>query len=208
MIPNPAVLRERLVDEGLSPGAADEAVRRLLRAAALGGSGTDGGRLDGEPPGAGFFVPGRIELLGKHTDYAGGRSLVTALEAGISAVVVDHAEAVIEFVDTDTGARARFPHDREPDPGPDGDFLYPATYLSRIRTDLAALGVELEGGALVAWSSSLPRAAGMSSSSALLVTLHLALATRYRWAESPRYREQLPSREALAQYLAAVEAGR
>ena len=27
-----------------------------------------------------LWVPGRIEVLGKHTDYAGGRSLVCALE--------------------------------------------------------------------------------------------------------------------------------
>ena len=29
-----------------------------------------------------FFVPGRIECLGKHTDYAGGRSLICAVELG------------------------------------------------------------------------------------------------------------------------------
>ena len=29
------------------------------------------------------YVPGRIEVLGKHTDYAGGRSLLCALERGI-----------------------------------------------------------------------------------------------------------------------------
>jgi len=29
-----------------------------------------------------IFVPGRIEVLGKHTDYAGGRSLVCATERG------------------------------------------------------------------------------------------------------------------------------
>ncbi|HEX6943313.1 MAG TPA: galactokinase family protein, partial [Gemmatimonadaceae bacterium] len=29
-----------------------------------------------------LWVPGRIEILGKHTDYAGGRSLVCALERG------------------------------------------------------------------------------------------------------------------------------
>ena len=28
------------------------------------------------------FVPGRIELFGKHTDYAGGRSLVCAVDRG------------------------------------------------------------------------------------------------------------------------------
>src|SRR5690606_7084874 len=29
-----------------------------------------------------FFVPGRIEVLGKHTDYAGGRSLLAAVNRG------------------------------------------------------------------------------------------------------------------------------
>jgi hypothetical protein len=30
-----------------------------------------------------YFVPGRVEVLGKHTDYAGGRSLLAAVERGI-----------------------------------------------------------------------------------------------------------------------------
>ncbi|PHY02432.1 MAG: hypothetical protein CK530_06070 [Planctomycetaceae bacterium] len=29
-----------------------------------------------------LFVPGRIEVLGKHTDYCGGRSIVCAVEQG------------------------------------------------------------------------------------------------------------------------------
>src|SRR6185369_1946758 len=33
-----------------------------------------------------WFVPGRIEFLGKHTDYAGGRSLICALERGFCVV--------------------------------------------------------------------------------------------------------------------------
>ena len=31
-----------------------------------------------------WFVPGRIEVLGKHTDYAGGRSLLAAVDRGIT----------------------------------------------------------------------------------------------------------------------------
>ena len=31
-----------------------------------------------------WFVPGRVEVLGKHTDYAGGRSLLAAVNRGIS----------------------------------------------------------------------------------------------------------------------------
>ena len=32
-----------------------------------------------ETPASGYWVPGRIEVVGKHTDYAGGRSLLGAL---------------------------------------------------------------------------------------------------------------------------------
>ncbi|WP_454228220.1 galactokinase family protein [Propioniciclava flava] len=32
-----------------------------------------------------WFSPGRIEVLGKHTDYAGGRCLVMALDRGVTA---------------------------------------------------------------------------------------------------------------------------
>ena len=32
-----------------------------------------------------LFVPGRIEVLGKHTDYAGGLTLTCAVERGFSA---------------------------------------------------------------------------------------------------------------------------
>ena len=34
------------------------------------------------PRSVSWFVPGRIELLGKHTDYAGGRSLLAAVDVG------------------------------------------------------------------------------------------------------------------------------
>ncbi|WP_220458772.1 galactokinase family protein [Schaalia sp. JY-X169] len=32
-----------------------------------------------------WFVPGRVEVFGKHTDYAGGRSLLIASEQGVTA---------------------------------------------------------------------------------------------------------------------------
>ena len=41
-------------------------------------------RLAGRRRPTRLFVPGRIEVLGKHTDYAGGRSLTCAAERGFS----------------------------------------------------------------------------------------------------------------------------
>ena len=34
-----------------------------------------------------YFVPGRIEVVGKHTDYAGGSSLLCAVERGFTVTV-------------------------------------------------------------------------------------------------------------------------
>ena len=35
--------------------------------------------VSADSPAKAFFVPGRVEVLGKHTDYAGGRSLLMAV---------------------------------------------------------------------------------------------------------------------------------
>ena len=53
-------------------------------------------RLSGaapESPARAFWVPGRIEVLGKHTDYAGGRSLLGAVTRGFAIVAADRADA-------------------------------------------------------------------------------------------------------------------
>ena len=44
----------------------------------------------------GWFVPGRIEVLGKHTDYAGGRSLLCAVEKGFSIVSRPRADQPLD----------------------------------------------------------------------------------------------------------------
>ena len=67
---------DRLRAGGLSAGAADRVARSLSEASR---------HLRARPsraPEFAFFVPGRIEVFGKHTDYAGGRSLLAATEWG------------------------------------------------------------------------------------------------------------------------------
>ena len=46
-----------------------------------------------------WFVPGRIEVLGKHTDYAGGRSLLCAVERGFCVTAVPRDDDVMRVVD-------------------------------------------------------------------------------------------------------------
>ena len=64
-------LAVQLSTTGLSPEACRSKARLFAKAvAALSVTGNAGHG----PPSLAFFVPGRIEVLGKHTDYAGGRS--------------------------------------------------------------------------------------------------------------------------------------
>jgi len=54
-----------------------------------------------------FFVPGRIEVLGKHTDYAGGRSLLCAMERGFAVLARPRTDAVVRAVDRVDAITAR-----------------------------------------------------------------------------------------------------
>ena len=83
-------------------------------------------------PDCAFFVPGRIELLGKHTDYAGGRSLLCALDRGFSVVVQPRSDSLVRVADAGTGDHREFQLDPDLDV-PRGDWgNYVATVVRRI----------------------------------------------------------------------------
>lgn len=149
-------------------------------------------------------MPGRIEFLGKHTDYAGGRSIICATEQGISVTARERGDALLRITDTVTGQTADLPL------GPDleiprGEWVaYPATVARRLARDFGPLATGLD----LSFSSDLPQDAGLSSSGALVVAVALALADANRLPEGVAWREAIPDREALAGYLGAVENGR
>jgi galactokinase len=58
------------------------------------------------------FVPGRVEVLGKHTDYAGGSSLLVAVERGFTFSAEPLAGDRIVFVAEDSGEEARYAIER------------------------------------------------------------------------------------------------
>jgi galactokinase len=151
-----------------------------------------------------WFVPGRIELLGKHTDYAGGRSLICATQQGFSLVARPRRDRVLHIVDALSGERAELP--LEPSLRiPSGEWAaYPATVVRRLARDFGPLECGLE----LAFASDLPRDAGVSSSSALVVGVALALASVNRLDETTSWRAAFADREALAGYLGALENGK
>lgn len=151
-----------------------------------------------------YRVPGRIEFLGKHTDYAGGRSLICATEQGLSVSARERDDGILRITDTVSGQRADLA--LRPDLEiPRGEWVaYPATVARRLTRDFGPLptGLDLD------FASDLPRDAGLSSSGALIVAVALALADANRLEERAAWREVIPDREALAGYLGSVENGR
>jgi galactokinase len=147
-----------------------------------------------------FFVPGRIEVLGKHTDYAGGRSLLAAVDRGFVVVAAARADGVVRVIDAATGQSVELGGATMNAPG---WATYPQTVVRRCALNFPAA----TGGADIAFASDLPQAAGLSSSSALVVAVFLALDAVRGISRSPEYRSAIGSKEYLAGYLGAVENG-
>jgi len=156
----------------------------------------------GASPAWRWFVPGRIEIFGKHTDYAGGESLLCAVPRGFAVAarprtddrvrVIDarHGESVVISVH-DTAHLWR------------GWANYAAVTIRRLAADFpgAALGTD------IAIASDLPRAAGLSSSSALVVGVAIALIRRAGLDARDDWRAVIATVEDLAWYLGCVENG-
>ena len=59
--------------------------------------------VDDTPGLCAFFVPGRIELLGKHTDYAGGSSIVAAADRGFCVVASRRDDVAVRIFAEEDG---------------------------------------------------------------------------------------------------------
>jgi galactokinase len=149
-----------------------------------------------------WCLPGRIEVLGKHVDYAGGRSLLCTVERGIVVVARGRDDRRVVLRDGHRREALELPLDhrgRSHVPW----AVYPQTVVRRL---VRNFGSRVQGCDL-ALASNLPSAAGVSSSSALTVGLTLAVAGVSHLHEHPWWKGAIPDRGALAGYLGALENG-
>ena len=162
------------------------------------------GALSEAPEETAWRVPGRVEVLGKHTDYAGGSVLVGAVDRAITARtrrVAGPLGSLTATTDYGNPVTLRAGVDPGLEPGHWGRYLQ--TVLDRLTLNFGA-----SAAVHLSLSSDLPPASGMSSSSALVCATALALASLNGWDKDPRWVESMPDRLSLAGYLAAVEGGR
>ena len=151
-----------------------------------------------------WFVPGRIEVLGKHTDYAGGRSLLCAIGRGFCVSAVPRSDRIVRIVDAGRGLRGEVPLDAALVPSATGWMVYAQTVAARMAQNFRG---DLRG-ADIAFASDLPRASGLSSSSALVVSLFTALSDVNALEARPEYAADIRGPEDLGGYLGCVENGR
>ena len=156
-------------------------------------------------------MPGRIEVLGKHTDYGGGRVLVCAVDRGVTvtaqalpdAVAGPARAGVVEASTEAFDGTVRL--EVGTDPGlPSGHWArYVQTVMERLTSNFGELRPTR-----ISMTSTLPPASGMSSSSAVICAVALALADLSGLPQSDLWRAELPDRLALAGYAASIENGK
>ena len=197
-LPNSDAAVRALVDRGLPKHESQAKAALLARcAAALGEAG-----VRGESAMHAIVVPGRIEVLGKHTDYAGGRSLLVATERGFCLIVSPRGDSTVRMIDVVRRVGVEFEIRPDLVPGPDWTN-YPMAVARRLARNFS--GPLL--GADIAFGSDLPADSGLSSSSALITATFLALAHASRLAERPEYRRHVDGIERLGEYLGTCENG-
>ena len=132
-----------------------------------------------EPEGV-WYAPGRVNLIGEHTDYNCGWVLPFALDRGVVVAAARRGGDVLDIRSLQSQGQAVVPLSGLPPGGVTGWAAYPAGVAWAMRE----AGLPVRGASLVI-DSDLPQGAGLSSSAAIECAVAIALADLYG-ADVPR----------------------
>jgi galactokinase len=158
----------------------------------------------GDPKVTAGFVPGRIEVFGRHTDYAGGRTIVCAIDHGFLFAAAPRADRHIRIrEDSAEFAPAEFELDPDLTPVVGQWANYPMTMARRLERNFPGRlhGVD------IAFSSTMPVGSGMSGSSALMMMVYTAIAATNGLEAFPEFARNIRNSVDLSVYLACAENG-
>lgn len=127
----------------------------------------------GRPPVSVASAPGRVNLIGEHTDYNGGEVLPIAIERRTFVAVGPAQGSVSRAVSATAGESGAFATERPERAGQWWDYVAGTVREFHHVTDVPARAVD------VAVCSDVPAGAGLSSSAALEVAVGTALAGLY-----------------------------
>lgn len=157
-----------------------------------------------------FWIPGRIEVVGKHTDYAGGRSLLCAINRGFCVLATDRQDALLravslQFKAGDKDGIVEVPLTTSLEVRQNHWSLYITTAARRLSQNFGQKQQLL--GCDVAIACDLPPASGMSTSSALICAMFMVLDARNLLRQRPEFQASLPTDEVFYEYLGCIENG-
>lgn len=120
-----------------------------------------------------YFSPGRINLIGEHTDYNGGFVLPGAIDKGILAEIKPNGKNLVRAYSVDLDEYAEFGLEESDKPAQNW-----ACYIFGVVREIIKRGGKV-GGFDTAFSGDVPLGAGLSSSAALESTFAFALNDLY-----------------------------
>ena len=156
----------------------------------------------GASPDAVVLAPGRVDLLGSHTDYNALPVLACAVELHVAIAFRGRSDNRITLRSADPAyPPCAFAIDSEIPPEPPGDW---SNYVRAAAQDFAQNFPGVVRGIDMGVAASLPAGAGLSSSSALVVATSLALHDAHRETVDP---ETLATRLAAAEHYVGTRGG-
>lgn len=150
-----------------------------------------------------YVVPGRVELVGKHVDYGGGRSLTCAVDVAMRATARPIDARILRVRQRGSRDVVEVPIGPDARPSRARWSAYVAAVARRLGRDFP----RTQGGVDVHLSSRLPAAAGLSSSTALSIALTRAVIEATGVTAQPLFQEYCGSPIGFAEYVAAIETG-
>ena len=146
----------------------------------------------GRRPEAAARAPGRLNLIGEHTDYSGGLVLPCAIDRATWAAAARRDDGRARVVSREVASReAAEPQVFEvATPQRSGDWL---DYVAGVVQALAEAG-HAPGGFDLALASDVPLGSGLSSSASLEVAVATVLDTLFGWGLSPLARARIAHR--------------
>lgn len=118
-----------------------------------------------------FFTPGRVNLIGEHIDYNGGRVFPCALDIGTYAIARPRQDHLVRFVSTNMELKNQVDISRICYEEKDGWTNYPKGTILQVQEYLTAQGRDagVIGGMDILYHGNIPNGSGLSSSASIEV---------------------------------------
>jgi len=117
-----------------------------------------------------FFAPGRVNLIGEHTDYNGGYVFPCALSFGTYLIIRKNNEKVVRFATTNFSYKAEVPFGKLSEKQGSEWVNYPLGVIDQFSRN----GFAIEGFDML-FSGDIPNGAGLSSSASIEMVTAVAL---------------------------------